>query len=213
MLISLALLLLITACGQSPQKATIKNTGPIDLSKLLLTENTLGMMTSQGIKRETKDSLDKTLFGLEVFKSSDPKAMHFGGEDFSGQTGKDRNYVLFHYHENSDSLAFYELNVYTKPQTNALISQLEKHFGKPIFQKVGTQDGDYDLDEKGNMVKPKPDDNYAYRVWLNKQTGITYFLLSNGHSVQIKTQLTALKRSEQSGKDWVSLQFLDWFEK
>lgn len=221
-LISFTLLIMITACGQNPQanshsnepkKAAMNYTGPFDLSRLLLKENILEVMTAQKVKPEQKLPDDKTLFGSAVFKSSDPKVLIFGGEDLSGQTGKNKNYVLFHYHESSDSLAFFELTLYNKKQTAALIGQLEKLYNKPLFEQIGPKKGATEIDEQGNAVKPEPGGNYAYRVWENKQTGLTYFLLSQGNNDQITTKLTALKRSEQSGKEWVASEALDWYEK
>jgi hypothetical protein len=195
-------------------KSTVKSvpyTGPFDLAKLTLKENILNIMNEKGVKREAKDTLDKTLFGYEIFKTTDPKVLRFENTDLSGANGKNKNYVLLHYNERTKTLAFYELVLYNQNQTDALITLLGK-VGKIVFKQTKTSKGAIEIDENGNEVKPGTGERKTFRVWENKSTGLSYFLSEIGSGKNLTSTLTVLKRSEQSGKYWISFLALDWYK-
>lgn len=220
---SLMLVLLMLSCTQKQKGASLADTttttkkdmaestsGPFDLSKLSLKEKLTDLMTAQNIKLEKNAPSEQTLFGLEVFKTGDPKILRFGGQDLSG-SGKSKNEVLFHYNPKDNKLAFYEVKLYSKKQIDALINELNKG-GKPVFEKIGVTKGAIELDENGNEVKAGAGDNKKYHVWENKATGVTYFLIETGTGENTTSELTALIRSDQYGKDWISFRSFDWYK-
>jgi hypothetical protein len=218
-LISLSLLLIITACGQNPEGNAQKqdstktvNTykGPFDLSKLLLTEDLPELMKVQGIKSEPKDSLDLTMLNYEVFRTSDPKALRFENIDLSGTYGQHKNHVLFHYAEDKKTLVCYQLALYDQKQTDQLIELLGK-VGTLVFKQTHLPKGSIEIDVDGNEVKPENSVRKTYRVWENKTTGITYYLSEDGTGKNLNTELIALKRATSFGKDQISSLQLDWY--
>lgn len=220
-LISLSILLMITACGQNPQssaqtqnptKAFNTYTGPIDLAKLLFTENLPELMKVQRIKREPKDSSDLTLLNYEVFKTSDPKALRFENTDLSGNYGQHKDHVVFHYAENKKTLVGYELTIYDQEQTDQLIELVGK-IGSLVFKRTHVPEGSIELDVNGNEVKPENSVRLTYRVWENKSTGINYYLTENGSGKALNTELIVVKKATQFGKDWISFRQLDWYLK
>jgi hypothetical protein len=188
---------------------TPPNTGPFDISHLVLKENLPDLMAAQGIKSEPITASDLTLLGYDVFKSSNPKLLRFGGKDLSGSVAKDKNHLLLHYNTEKKILAFYEVDLYTREQIDILSSQLKK-MGPPSFEKKWP-DGSLTIDENGNSVKPDPDEKQTFQVWENKSTGLTYFFSNKESKKGIEAELTVLKKSEQSGKDWMSFSQLDWY--
>jgi hypothetical protein len=73
----LTLTLAVAACTQHPSpetNAAIRYSGQFDLSRLLLNENIVKLTAAQGIRHEKSLAADNTLLGLEVLKSTDPKA-------------------------------------------------------------------------------------------------------------------------------------------
>ncbi|MET3980962.1 hypothetical protein ABIB62_004098 [Mucilaginibacter sp. UYP25] len=113
-------------------------------------------MKAQGIKKETKDSLDLTLLNYEVFRSGDPKMLSFKGTGFSGTYGKNKNHVLFHYSEDKGVLACYALTLYDQQQTDVLIGLLAKA-GTMTFKQTHLPKGSVEIDVDGNEVKPGKD--------------------------------------------------------
>jgi hypothetical protein len=224
--VNLMLVLLMLSCTQKQKGASLadtsstpttkkdmaeSNSGPFDLAKLSLKEKLTDLLAPQSIKPEKNASSEQTLFGLEVFKSSDPKVLRFGGQDLFGGGSTGKNEVLFHYNPKDNMLAFYELRLYSKKQTDALISELNKN-GKPAFEKIKTTDGAIELDENGNEVKASKSDNKKYHVWENKATGVSYFLIETGTGEKTTAELTALRSSEQYGKDWISFRSFNWYK-
>lgn len=186
------------------------NSGPFDLAKLSLNENLPDLMAAQSIREEPKDSSDETMLGFEVFKSSNPKALRFESIDLSGSTGKNKNYVLFHY-DVKKILACYELEIYNQDQTNTLINLLGK-VGTLTFKQTKLSKGSIELDVNGDEVKPGNSVRKTYRVWENKSTGLSYFLSEKGSGKNLATELIVIKRSTQFGKDWISTRQLDWYK-
>jgi hypothetical protein len=220
-LISLSILLMITACGQNPKGNTQKQdstsvvnnyTGPFDLAKLSLKENLPELMKQQGIKPEPKDSLDLTLLNYEVFKTSDPKALHFGDNDFSGNYGLHKDHVVFHYAEDKKTLVGYQLIIYDQKQTDQLI-ELVGEIGTLVFKRTHVTEGSIELDVNGNEVKPENSVRLTYRVWEGKSTGLNYYLTENGSGKNLSTELIVVKKTTQFGKDWISFRQLDWYLK
>jgi len=219
--IYLFLCLAIAACNSDPkgnQRDSTKNdamkpsySGPFDLAKLKLNENLPNLMADQGIKSEPKAEQDKTLLGYELFKSSNPKVLHFENEDLSGTYGKNKNYVLFDYSEDKKTLAFYELMIYNRAQADTLLNLLGK-VGTIIFKQTKLQKGAFELDENGRALDPKKSLNKTVYIWENKNTGISYFLFGAGKGQNFTAKLIVLKQSEQSGKDWMSYFSLDFYK-
>jgi hypothetical protein len=222
-IVVLLLILIISACTSKPggndqndstkmQTVNQSNAGPFDLSKLLLKENLPDLMTAQGVKAEPKDSLDLTTFGFEVFKSSNPKILRFGNTDLSGSNGKNKNHVLFHYSEEKNTLALYEVELYTQAAADALKSQLQK-MGKPVHEQTGVTKGAIELDENGNEVKTGSGSLKAYHVWENKANGLSYYLIEDGSGENVTTQLIVLNTADKSGQDWISFYNLDLYKR
>jgi hypothetical protein len=219
--IYLFLCLAIVACNANPkgnQRDSTKSdaikpsySGPFDLGRLKLNENLPELMAGHGIKTEPKAESDKTLLGYEIFKSSNPKALSFGNKDLSGTYGKNKNYVLFDYSEDKKTLAFYELMLYNQAQTDTLINLLGK-VGTIIFKQTKLPKGSLDLDKNGNAIPFPAGTRKTFRVWENKSTGLSYFLIETGSGQNLITKLIVLKRSQQPGKDWVSYLSLDWYK-
>ncbi len=220
--IYLFLCLIIAACQSNPQgsnhRDSAKNTalkasysGPFDLAKLRLNENLPDLMAAQGIKTEPKAEPDKTLLGYELFKSSNPKALRFENADLSGTSGKNTNYVLFDYSEDKKTLAFYEVMLYDKAQADTLINLLGK-VSTIVFKQTKLPKGAFELDEDGRALKPEKSMHKTFRVWENKNTGLTYFLEGAGEGQNFTAKLIVLKQSEQSGKDWMYYFSLDMYK-
>jgi hypothetical protein len=218
-LISLSLILMITACGRNSQgneqkqdstKAVDTYSRPFDLSKLLLKENLPELMKARAIKGETKDASDVTLFNYDVLKASDPKALKFESSDFSGTYSQHKNHVLFHYAEDKKTLVCYQLALYDQKQTDQLIELLGK-VGTLVFKQTHTPKGAMEIDENGNEIKAGSTARKTYRVWENKSTGITYYLSEDGEGKNIRAELTALNKATQFGKEWISSKQLDWY--
>lgn len=220
--IYLLLCLTVAACNSNPhgkdqQDSTKINTvkptysGPFDLAGLKLNENLLDFMAAHTIKKEPKAESDKTLLGYETFKSSDPKVLRFKNADLSGANGKNQNHIIFHYTEDKQKLSFYELTLYNQRQTDTLINLLGK-VGTIIFKQTKLSKGSLDLDEHGNAIPFPPGERKTFRVWENKSTGISYFLIETGSGKNLITRLIVLRKSEQSGKDWISYLSLDWYK-
>jgi|GEM_PF-7108716 len=167
------------------------------------------IINSLGIQSETKDDNDVTLLSYDVFKSNSPKLLRFENFDLSGPKGKNQNSVLFH-HNDKKSLAGYELTLYDQPQTNTLISLMDK-VGTLVFTPP-RHEGAIELDENGKEVKDKDSVRMAYRVWENKNNGLSYFLTENGSGQSLVTKLIVLKRSTTFGKDWITTLQLDWYK-
>jgi hypothetical protein len=222
-LINLMLCLVLLSCTSKPKGSaetdstknaamtTSSNSGPFDLARLVLNEKILDIMTAQGVKIEPKTSADKTLLGFEIFKTSNPKALRFENADLSGATGKNKNHVLFHYNEDKRTLAFYEVELYNQAQTDILINLLGK-VGAITFKQTKLPKSALDLDKNGKAIAFPAGTRKTFRVWENKSTGISYFLIETGLGENVTTKLIVLKRSEQSGKDWVSYLSLDWYK-
>lgn len=220
--IFLFLCLAIAACNSNPQgksqhDSTKNNTmkpsysGVFDLAKLRLNENLPDLMAAQGIKAEPKGASDKTLLGYEIFKSSDSKALRFENTDLSGTHGKNKNYVLLDYSEDKKTLAFYELMLYDQAQADTLIKLLGK-VGKIIFKETELPKGAIELDENGEALSPEKSEHKTVRIWENKNTGLSYFLLGAGVGQKFTARLIVLNQSEQSGKDWMSYISLDLYK-
>jgi hypothetical protein len=210
------------SCTQKPQGATTHNdtdstknmtnaslaAAPFDLAKLTLKEKIVDLLTAQGIKPKPKEATDQTLLDFEVAKTSDPKVLRFNGKDFSASQSE----VLFHYRENDKTLGFYELKLHSEQQAGDLITELDK-VGKQVFKKTGTAKGSIELDENGNEVKPGKGETKKYFVWENAATGVSFYLIETGSGQNFDAELTALKPSEQSGKDWIAFRSFDWYKK
>jgi hypothetical protein len=219
--IYLFLCLAIAACNSNPngnQRDSTKKdamkpsySGPFDLAKLKLNENLPDLMSAQGIKAEPKAEQDKTLLGYELFKSSNPKVLRFENENLSGTNGKNKNYVLFDYSEDKKTLAFYEVMLYNKAQTDTLINLLGK-VGTITFKQTKLPKSALDVDSNGKAVSFPAGMRKTFYVWENKSTGISYFLFETALGENLTTKLIVLKRSEQSGKDWISSLSLDWYK-
>ena len=80
-LIYILFCLTAVACNSNQQSQvqtdSTKNTavnaadaGPFDLARLSLNENLTDLMTAQSVKAEPKDTLDTSIWGFEVFRSS-----------------------------------------------------------------------------------------------------------------------------------------------
>jgi hypothetical protein len=214
--------LAMVACNSRPQgnaqAASTPNTvmapshsEPFDLARLSLNENLLNLMAAQGVKPEPKDSLDKTMLGFEVFRSSNRKVLRFENTDLSGSNGKNKNHVLFHYNEEKKTLACYEIKLYNQDQTDTLISLVGK-VGTLIFKRTKLPKGAIELDVNGDEVKPQNSVRKTYRVWENKSTGLSYFLIETGTGKNLTAELIVLKRATQFGKDWISVLQLDWYK-
>jgi hypothetical protein len=220
-LVYLLLGFVVSACNTNPQnnaKEPTKNNSTkaasaktFDLATLNLNENLPELMASQGIKSDTKTESDQTLSGFLIFKSNDPKVLRFENAALSGGNGKNKNYVLFHYKEDNKALAFYELILFSQGQTDNLINLMGK-VGTLIFKQTKPFKGAVELDEKGNEVKPENSERKTFRVWENKSNGLSYFLIEKGSGQNLNSRLVVLRRSEQSGKDWISYQLLDWYK-
>jgi len=163
------------------------------------------------IKQEPKEAKDETLFGYEVFKSSNPKALRFKNIDFSGSTKNNVNQVLFHYDEKNKMLAGYALNIYNEQQTKKLIGLLNE-ICTPVFKRINLPKGSIEIDVEGNEVKPENTERKTYCVWENKITGLSYFLTETGFGENFVIELTVLKRSTQFGKEWITTKVLDWYK-
>jgi len=219
--IYLFLCLAIAACNSNPkgnQQDSTKNdamnpsySGPFDLAKLKLNENLPDLMARQEIKPEPKTEQDKTLLGYELFRSSSPKALRFEDTHLSGTYGKNKNYVLFDYSEDKKKLAFYEVMLYNQAQTDTLINLLGK-VGTITFKQTKLPKSALDVDSNGKAVPFPAGTRKTFYVWENKSTGISYFLFETGLGENLTTKLIVLKRSEQSGKDWISYLSLDWYK-
>jgi hypothetical protein len=219
--IYLFLCLAIAACNSNPKgnhQDSTKNdamnpsySGPFDLAKLKLNENVPDLMATQGIKPESKTEQDKTLLGYELFKSSNPKVLRFENTDLSGTYGKNKNYVLFDYSEDKKKLAFYEVMLYNQAQTDTLINLLGK-VGTITFKQTKLPKSALDVDSNGKAVPFPAGTRKTFYVWENKNTDISYFLFETGLGENLTTRLIVLKRSEQSGKDWISYLSLDWYK-
>jgi hypothetical protein len=203
--------------GNNQQDSTKNNvlkasySGPFDLAKLRLDENLPELMAAQGLKTEPKAEPDKTLLGYELFKSSNPKALRFENTDLSGTYGKNKNYVLLDYSEDKQTLAFYELMLYNQAQADTLINLLGK-VGTIIFKETKLPKGAFELDENGGALDPKKSKHKTVRIWENKKTGLSYFLLGAGAGQSFTAKLIVLKQSEKSGKDWMSYFSLDLYK-
>jgi len=215
--------LAIVACNSNPKATnqrdstesnTVKaaDSGPFDLAKLNLKENLPDLMTAQGIKKEPKDTTDETMLDYEAFKSSDPKALRFADKDLSGERGKSKNHVLFHYQETQKTLACYELTLYNQGQTDTLISLLGK-LGTLVFKQTHVPKGSIALDVNGDEIKPEKVVRKTYRVWENKSNGLTYFLSEDGSGQNLTTELIVLNRATPFAKDWISSRSLDWYKR
>lgn len=214
--------LVIVACNANPQanntnKPTKNNLveptslETFDLARLRLNENLPDLMASQGIKSDVTTESDETLTGYHIFKSSIPKVLRFEKAALSGANGKNKNYIVFHYSQDYKALAFYELILFNQGQTDTLIGLMAKA-GTLIFKQTKPLKGAIELDENGNEVKPENSERKTFRVWENKSTGLSYFLIETGSGQNLISRLIVLKRSEQSGKDWISYQLLDWYK-
>jgi hypothetical protein len=94
-----------------------------------------------------------------------------------------------------------------------LLAQLLKIYGKPEFEEIGPLKGTMTVDSTGSAVPWKPGVDYAFREWVNKQTGISYFLSSEGEYDRVTTELIVLKRADKFGQDWIKFLNLDIYEK
>ena len=217
----IVLLPLLLSCNAKPtsQEATdsskikdapIAYTGPFDLAKLELKENMPAIVKEQQIRLEAVTDNDKTLMGYERVKSYDAKALKYGSALLSGADGNNKNYVLLHYDEKTNKLAFFEVILNTRDQANALHDQLDK-MGKSNFKKKWP-DGSIELDENGNALTAKPNDKQIFQVWDNQRTGISYFYSQKENSRSFGATLTVLKKAEQSGKDWMNFSSLNWYK-
>jgi hypothetical protein len=187
------------------------NTGPFDLARLSLNEILPDLMAAQSVEAEQKDTLDTTIWGFEVFRSSNARVLRFEDTDLSGATEDKKNYVLFHDDEKTGQLAGYQLKLYSQSQTDALIGLLDKA-GTLVFKQTKVLKGAIELDENGDEVKAGKSERETFRVWENKSSGLTYFLTENGSGQNLSTELIVLKRSTQFGKDWISTLQLDWYK-
>jgi hypothetical protein len=204
--------LVVMACHSKPAAKTQPiPSGPFDLATLSLNENLSDLMKVKGIKAEPKDALDKTLLGYEVFKSSDPQLLRFKQTGFSGPYGKNKNHVLFHYNEAQNTLAGYEVYLYDQAQTDTLIG-LVGQSGTLVFKRTKLLKGAIELDENGNEVKPENSERKTFRLWENKSTGHSYFLIETGSGANLITRLIVVKPSSPFGKDWISYLQLDWYK-
>ena len=217
----LFLIPLLLSCNAKPKSqadadsskikdAPISYAGPFDLAKLELKENIPAIVKEQQIKLEAVTDTDKTLMGYERLKSYDAKALKYGSALLSGAHGNNKNYVLLHYEEKTNKLAFFEVILNTRDQANALHQELKK-LGNPIFKKKWP-DGSLDIDENGRGVPPKADEKQIFQVWDDQRTGISYFYIEKENSKSFRATLTVLKRAEQSGKDWMNFSSLDWYK-
>lgn len=217
----LVLLPLLLSCNAKPKAmadednlkskdAPTSFTGPLDLAKLELKEDIKAIVKEQQIKQEAVTEDDKSLFGYERIKSYDAKALKYGPAMLTGAEEKNKNYVLLHYNEETHKLAFFQVILFTRPAASALHDQLLK-LGKPEFKKKWP-DGSMEIDENGNAVTPKPDAKRTFEVWDDKRTGISYFYSVNEDNKSFTAELTVLKQTEQSGKDWMSASSLDWYK-
>jgi hypothetical protein len=217
----LVLLPLLLSCNAKPKHQadtdsskskdeSLSFTGPFDLAKLELKENIQAIVKEQLIKVEPVTDTDKTLMGYDRVKSYDAKALKYGSALLSGADGNIKNYVLLHYDEKTNKLAFFEVILNTRDQANALHQELNK-MGKPSFKKKWP-DGSLTIDENGNAVPPKPDEKQIFQVWDNQRTGISYFYTEKENSKSFRATLTVLKESGQSGKDWMTFSGLDWYK-
>lgn len=206
------LCLILMACNTKPPKSDTAKplvvaksyAGAFDLAKLTLTENLPAVMAAEDIKPESKDSTDLTMLGFEVFKSTSPKVLRFENADMWGTNGKNKNHVLFHYDEKKNTLAGYELWLYNQIQTNRLIALLGK-IGKLTFKRTKLPKGAIELDVNGDEVKPENSERKTFRVWENKNTGLSYFLSESGSGKSLITNLVVLNKNTQFGKDWIEL--------
>jgi len=187
------------------------NAGAFDLARLSLNENLTDLMAAQSVKAGPKDTLDTSIWGFEVFRSSDAKVLRFEDTDLSGATGKNKNHVVFHDEEKTGQLAGYQLKLYNQVQTDALIGLLDKA-GKLIFKQTKVAKGAIELDVNGDEVKAGKSERKTFRVWENKGSGLSYFLTENGSGQNLTTELIALNPSTQFGKDWIAALQLDWYK-
>ena len=217
----LVLLPLLLSCNAKPKSeeatnsskikdAPISYAGPFDLAKLELKENMPAIVKEQQIKLEAVTDTDKTLMGYGRVKSYDAKALKYGSALLSGADGNNKNYVLLHYDEKTNKLAFFEVILYTRVQANALHQELNK-LGKPSFKKKWP-DGTLTIDENGNAVPPKPDEKQIVQVWDNQPNGISYLYSQKENSKSFGATLTVLKEAGPSGKDWMTFSGLDWYK-
>jgi hypothetical protein len=219
--INLMLCLVLLSCTSNQQqkqgagaKKSVTGTpsAPFDLADLTLKEeNFPSLMTARGLKPEPVADGEQTLFGYEVFKSSSPQVLRYKGAAIRGSSGNNKNRVLFHYNKKSNVLAFYEVKIYTQQQADALLSQLQK-MGKPAFEKLGLAKGEIAIDLVGNEIPRGKEEKQTYRVWENKNNGLSYFYGELGSGADFNAELTVLNRSGKYAKDWLSFTSLDWYK-
>jgi hypothetical protein len=202
-----------TQAGQIQKtEAQEPQSGPFDIGRLTLKEKDLPtLISAQGVKPEHVSDEEQSLLGYEVFKSSSANVLKFNGKDLSGANGSNKNHVLFHYNEKTKDIAFYEIKLYTEAQAAELLKELQK-MGKPNFQKVGLNKGEFAIDLNGNPIERGKEEKQAYRVWENKSNGLNYYLGELGSGKDFNAELTVLDPSAKYAKDWISFGSLDWYK-
>lgn len=197
----------------STNRAPITNNAePFDLAKLTLNEpNVPRMLAERNVKTESLTSTDQTIWGYERLKISSANLLRYAGNDLSGINDTLKNNFLLHYNEKTKALAFYEVRLYTREQSAALLAALKK-MGKPSFEKLGVSKGAVEIDEDGNEIKNGKEEKQTFRVWENSKNRLTYYLSERENGKHYALELTVLNRSANYAKQWISFRSLDWYK-
>lgn len=116
---------------------------PFDLANLTLNEDITDILSSVDFsKKDTIKNNELTLLGNEKLVFASEKLLVFNKIKIAGKNNLDINNIIFHYgkidpetgvlnNEKNNVLGMYQINLYTKIESDKLVDNLKILFGKP----------------------------------------------------------------------------------
>lgn len=172
---------------------------PFDLINIKLEENIKDVLNTIDMCFKDNEETDAfTLFTNQKFESTKSKVLAFDKIALSGKNDNQNNNVIFHYSEEDSIIKMYQVNIFSKQETESLEEKLNSKFGKTIFQNQKSGNVSDIVDGEMKQTNIKFDEKVA--IWSNKNL-IYYFFtqIRYNKSIEYKSNLFVLKKQ----KEWV----------
>ena len=172
---------------------------PFDLINIKLNENIKDILNKVDLTFKNNEETDAfTLFTNQKFESTSSKVLIFDKIALSGKNNNQNNNVIFHYSEEDSIVKMYQVNIFSKQETESLQEKLNSKFGKTIFQNQKSGNVSDIIDGEMKQTNIKFDEKV--RIWSNENL-IYYFFtqITYNDNVEYKSNLFVLKKQ----KEWV----------
>lgn len=172
---------------------------PFDLINIKLEANIKDVLKTVDMTFKDNQETDAfTLFTNQKFESSSSKLLIFDKIALSGKNNNQINNVIFHFSKEDSIIKMYQVNIFTKLETESITEKLSSKFGKAIFQNQKSGNVSDIVDGEMKQTNIKFDEKVA--IWSNENL-IYYFFtqITYNNNVEYNSNLFVLKKQ----KEWV----------